>query len=60
MVQFSQCMDCKNYIGKNEKEKFYCHAFPDGIPEDVFWNKIDHKKNIDGDKGIKFEKIKDK
>lgn len=57
MVQFPQCMDCKNYIGKNENEKLCCRAFPDGIPDDIFWNKIDHKENINGDRGIKFEKI---
>ena len=47
MVIFSQCIDCKNYIGKND----------DGSPEDVFWNRIDHTNNIENDNGIKFENI---
>ena len=31
--------------------------YPDGIPEDVFWNKINHEKNIEGDNGYKFESL---
>ena len=31
MVVFSQCMDCKNYIGKKD-DAFCCKAFPEGIP----------------------------
>ncbi len=58
MVIFSQCMDCQNYIGK-ENEKFCCKAFPKGIPEDVLWNKINHEDYIDGDNGYKFESIYD-
>lgn len=56
MVQFSQCIDCKNYINNNEGI-YKCRAFPEGIPNDIFWNKIDHNNNIDGDKGIKFEAV---
>ena len=56
MVIFSQCMDCQNYIGK-ENEKFCCKAFPKGIPEDVLWNKINHEDYIDGDNGYKLESI---
>lgn len=42
MVVFSQCMDCKNYIGK-KGDAFCCKAFPEGIP-DVFyaWNFLIH------------------
>lgn len=57
MVIFSRCLDCKNYIGKNEDGKYICKAFPDGISDDVFWNKIDHRENIDGDNGIIFEDL---
>ena len=54
MVIFSQCIDCKNYIGKNDDGRQICKAFLNGIPEDVFWNRIDHTKNIENDNGIKF------
>lgn len=57
MVIFSQCIDCKNYIGKIDNNTFYCNAFINGIPKDVFWNKINHENNIDGDNGYKFESI---
>lgn len=36
MVIFSQCLDCKNFIGKKDNNTFHCKAYPDGIPEDVF------------------------
>lgn len=59
MVIFSQCMDCKNYTGKNKDGKFCCTAFPNGIPDDVFWNKIIHNEHIVNDNNIIFEQIKD-
>lgn len=57
MVIFSQCIDCKNYIGKNDQEQFICKAFPDGILDEVFWNKIRHTTSIEGDHGIQYEDI---
>lgn len=57
MVIFSQCMDCKNFIGKLTDDIFYCKAFPKGIPEDVLWNKIDHREHIAGDHGFLFENL---
>lgn len=56
MVVFSQCMDCKNYIGK-KGDVFCCKAFSEGIPDDIFWNKIYHGEHIDGNNGYQFEKI---
>ncbi len=56
MVIFPQCLDCKNYIGPSEKKGIYiCKAFPDGIPRDVFWNRVYHTDNIPGDHGILYE-----
>lgn len=37
-VIFSDCMDCKNYIDTSEN-KSKCKAFPEGIPNEWFWNK---------------------
>lgn len=56
-VIFSQCLDCKHF-DFNNKEKNTCSAFPQGIPEDIFWNRIMHTENLSNDNGIKFEKIK--
>ena len=55
MVVFSQCLDCKNFIEKNRDGVFICKAFPNGIPDEVFWNEVNHTENIDGDNGFKYE-----
>ena len=36
-----------------------CDAFPDGIPEAVRKNRIDHRKPFAGDNGIRFELAED-
>lgn len=51
----SQCLDCKHFI---DDTKFTCKAFPDGIPDDLVFNKVSHKKPYEGDKGIQFEEVK--
>lgn len=58
MVQFSQCMDCKHFI-KNDKGTMKCKAFKNGIPDDLFWNKVIHDKPYNDDNGITFEEIKE-
>lgn len=55
MVIFSQCIDCKNFIGENTEGKFICKAFPKEIPDKVFWNEVNHTKSIDGDNGYRYE-----
>ena len=55
MVIFSKCVDCKRM--RKEGDKFVCEAFPKEIPDEVFWNKKDHTKAIEGDNGIMFEPI---
>ena len=57
MVIFSQCIDCKNYIGKNGVGRQIFKAILYGNSEVIFWNRIDHTKNIGNDNGIKFENI---
>lgn len=43
---YSQCMCCRNYIlGKK------CWAFPNGIPSEVFENKVTHDHKITGQNG---------
>lgn len=32
-----------------------CGAFPDGIPQPILDNEVDHRKPVDGDQGIRFE-----
>lgn len=59
MVQFSQCLDCKNYIEKTEEGIFVCRAYPEGIPDRLFWNKVYHTEPVEGDGGIRYEALWD-
>ena len=36
MVVFSPCMDCKNYIDNSDMN--CCKLYPDGIPDEVFFD----------------------
>jgi hypothetical protein len=31
-----------------------CAAFPDGIPDEVYGNVLDHRQPIDGDHGVRW------
>ncbi len=55
-VQFSQCLDCNNFISRSGS-LFLCKAFPEGIPADLLWNRVSHQENVPGDNGIRFEGI---
>jgi len=46
-----QCLTCRHYILYDNS----CDAYPSGIPDEVFTERISHKKNIKGDRGIKWE-----
>lgn len=48
------CMDCIHYDRKNTSG-LTCSAFPNGIPEDIIFSRVDHHKPYDGDHGIQFE-----
>lgn len=48
MTQIPLCTICKHYWGLDR-----CRAFPEGIPESVFWGK--HLAPIPGDNGLTFE-----
>jgi len=54
-VEMSQCNYCKHRRVRGITT--YCAAFPNGIPDDIKWNKFDHKKPYEGDGGIRFEVI---
>lgn len=51
--QAPQCLICKHF-NEEEKTKFACKAFPQGIPMDIVRG-FDHRKPYPGDKGIRFE-----
>ena len=49
-----QCGFCAHFHRNNVKSNT-CDAFPKGIAEDIWLNKVSHLKPIDGDNGIQFE-----
>lgn len=51
------CMDCKHFISMGNVKPI-CHAFPNGIPEDVWTGTLIHTKEIDGDNGFHYEEHK--
>lgn len=45
-----QCILCKHYKGDLK-----CEAFNDKIPVEILTNIHDHKKEFEGDGGVRFE-----
>lgn len=45
-----QCHSCKHWRGD-----LTCKAFPEGVPQGILLNAIDHTKAVEGDNGIKYE-----
>lgn len=44
------CGPCRHRTGVHT-----CEAFPEGIPEDIWFGRHDHKSPYPGDHGIQFE-----
>ena len=44
------CCFCKRY-----RKNHTCKAFPDGIPDELYFNGFDHRKPFKGDHGIRFK-----
>ena len=49
-----QCARCARYNEEETRILLSCEAFPDGIPDDIFFNTLDHTKPINGDHGLQF------
>lgn len=47
-----QCHACKHYAPGTVE----CLAFPEGIPDPLLTNSVDHRAPYPGDHGIQFEK----
>lgn len=52
-----QCLSCRHWIspiGQVGEAAQVCAAFPDGIPEQIWWNNADHRKPFPGDHGVRW------
>lgn len=56
-----QCVTCKHWRSPldrgelSEDPRQLCTAYPKGIPDDIWWNRADHRKPQPGDHGIGWE-----
>jgi hypothetical protein len=55
----SQCGACTHFRSPFSRGDYsggpFCAAFPDGIPDEVYDNRLDHRQPIDGDHGVRWE-----
>lgn len=55
----SQCDPCVHFVSWLDTPDMdgvsHCAAFPDGIPDPVYDNTLDHRQPIEGDHGVRFE-----
>lgn len=63
-----QCLACKHWVSpldrtdadaRKDEPTQICDAFPlpSGIPDDIWWNRVDHRQPVDGDRDIQFKAI---
>jgi hypothetical protein len=56
----SQCGACARFRSPFSAENTrglagpFCEAFPGGIPDEVYANRLDHRQPIEGDHGVRF------
>ena len=50
------CRYCERFAGTMliGTDTFTCDAYPDGIPDDIMTNRVDHRVPHDGDGGLTF------
>jgi hypothetical protein len=49
------CFDCIHYRpSDDDDEPMKCDAYPDGIPDEIIMNDLDHTVPLPGDNGIQF------
>jgi hypothetical protein len=48
------CVDCKHYLRKGR-----CRAFPERIPDEIWYRRHLHTESFPGDHGIRFEPIEE-
>lgn len=59
-----QCLSCAHWTSPLDRAGHTaepttqtCAAFTAGIPDDVWWNRVDHREPVDGDNGVRWESL---
>lgn len=48
------CFECVHFRGRTEAGPT-CEAFPGGIPDDIYFGGVDHRRPYPGDRGVRWE-----
>lgn len=48
------CFECVHFRGRDESGPT-CGAFPDGIPREIYFGGVDHRRPYPGDGGVRWE-----
>jgi hypothetical protein len=53
-----QCIACVHWISPLDRGDWLgteqlCTAYPDGIPDEVWWNRADHRQPLPNDGGVR-------
>ena len=54
----TQCSACRHFH-REDRAHETCAAFPEGIPADILANRLDHRRPIDGDHGVTWQRAPD-
>ena len=52
MQVIPNCFTCIHF---HLNKKTTCDVFPGGIPDDIYWNRFDHRRPHGGDHGVRYE-----
>lgn len=55
MIQTAQCLECRHYRRGSGVRGGSCEAYPQGIPREIYSNKVRHDVPYPGDNGIIFD-----
>jgi len=59
-IEIPLCTLCRHYQFVRPGSTPTCDAFPDGIPDDIYENRVEHDQPISGDHGLRFIEMTDK